>query len=207
MDIKSTQNLNYTSMDFNALYKKTKMDVNFTDKNGEKIDFSMTFEDLNYEYKKESLSFTKENIYDQAKIADLINKGDFDSLNDIFKKLQAKSSQTSLNYQKTEVSAHSHSVKIEGLTPEEATKLVSDEGFFGIDKTSKRVFDFVINGAKDNPELLKAGRDGVIQGLKDAEEEWGGKLPDIAYKTQNKTLQLIDEYMAKHGITNFNQEA
>ena len=203
MDIKSTQNLNYTSMDLNALYKKTKMDVDFKDKNGEKIDFSITFEDLSYEYEKETLSFTQENIYDQSKIADLINKGDFDSLNDIFKELQAKSSQTSLNYQKTEISGHSHTIKIEGLTQEEAKKLISDNGFFGIDKTAKRVFDFVINGAKDNPELLKAGREGVIQGLKDAEKEWGGKLPDIAYETQKKTLQMLDEYMAKLGIISF----
>jgi len=65
------------------------------------------------------------------------------------------------------------------------------------------VFDFVIKGAEDNPELLKAGRQGVIDGLKDAEKEWGGKLPDIAYKTQAKTLQMLDEYMSKLGISSF----
>jgi len=207
MDVKLNQNLQYLSSDLNTLYKKTKMDVDFVDKNGKKIDFSMTFEDLNVSYKEESLSYTKETIYDQAKIADIINKGDFDKLNDIFKELQAKSSKTSINYSNTQIKLHSHSVKIEGLSQEEAKELVSEDGFFGINQTAKRVFDFVIKGAKDNPDLLKAGREGVIQGLKDAENEWGGKLPDIAYKTQTKTLQMIDEYMAKLGISNFDTNA
>jgi len=207
MDVKLTNNLQYAQMDLNAKYKKTQMDIDFIDKNGKKIDFSMTFEDFSYEYKEESLSYTKEAVYDQAKIADAINKGDFKALDKIFKELTAKASKTSINYQKTEIKAHSHSVKIEGLTQEEAKELISDDGFFGIDQTAKRVFDFVVKGANDDPELLKAGRAGVVQGLKDAEEEWGGKLPDIAYKTQAKTLSMLDEYMAKLGITSFEANA
>lgn len=203
MDIKLTNNLQYMQMDLNAKYKQTKMDVDFVDKNGKKIDFSMTFEDLSYEYKEETLSYTKEAIYDQSKVAEALNKGDFKTLDKIFKELSAKANQSSLNYQKTEIKGHSHSVKIEGLTQEEAKELVSDDGFFGVNQTAKRVFDFVIKGAEDNPELLKAGRQGVIEGLKDAEKEWGGKLPDIAYKTQAKTLQMLDEYMSKLGISSF----
>ena len=203
MDVKLTNNLQYMQMDLNAKYKKTQMDIDFIDKNGKKIDFSMTFEDFSYEYKKETLSYTKEEIYDQAKVAEALNKGDFKAIDEIFKKLTAKANQSSLNYQKTEIKGHSHSVKIEGLTPKEAKELVSEDGFFGINQTAKRVFDFVIKRANDDPELLKAGREGVIQGLKDAEEEWGGKLPDIAYKTQAKTLAMLDEYMAKLGISNF----
>jgi len=207
MDVKLTNNMQYSQMDLNAKYKKTTMDVDFIDKNGKKIDFSMTFEDLNFKYTKESLSYTKESIYDQSKVADALNKGDFKALDKMFKDITAKVNSSSLNYQKTEIKGNSHSVKIEGLTPEEAKELISDDGFFGVDQTSKRVADFVIKGAKDNPELLKAGREGVVQGFKDAEEEWGGKLPDISYKTQSKTLQLIDEYMAKLGISNFDTQA
>ena len=207
MDVSLTNNLQYSQMDLNAKYKKTTMDVDFIDKNGKKIDFSMTFEDMSYEYKEESLSYTKEAIYDQSKVAEALNKGDFKALDEIFKKLTAKANSTSLNYQKTEIKGHSHSVKIEGLTPEEAKELVSDDGFFGVNQTAKRVFDFVVKGANDDPELLKAGREGVVQGLKDAEEEWGGKLPDIAYKTQSKTLSMLDEYMAKLGISSFEANA
>jgi len=207
MDVKLTNNLQYAQMDLNAKYKKTTMDIDFIDKNGKKIDFSMTFEDFSYVYKEKTLSYTKEEVYNQAKVAEALNKGDFKTLDEIFKKLTAKVNSSSLNYQKTEIKAHSHSVKIEGLSTEEAKALVSDDGYFGIDQTAKRVFAFVIKGAKDDPELLKAGREGVIQGLKDAEIEWGGKLPDIAYKTQTKTLSLLDEYMAKLGINSFEANA
>jgi len=207
MDVNLTNNLQYANMDFSAKYKKTQMDVDFIDKNGQKIDFSMTFEDLDYSYTKETLSYTKDEVYDQAKVAEALNKGDFKTLDEIFKKLTAKVNSSSLNYQKTEINGSSHSIKIEGLTQEEAKQLVSDDGFFGVDQTAKRVFDYVIKGAKDDPELLKAGREGVVQGLKDAEEEWGGKLPDIAYQTQAKTLSMLDEYMAKLGINSFEANA
>ena len=207
MDVKLTNNLQCTQMDLNAKYKKTQLDINFIDKKGKKIDFSITFEDFSYEYKKETLSYTKKEIYNQAKVAKALNEGDFKTIDEIFKKLTSKINSSSLNYQKTEIKAHSHSIKIEGLTPKEAKELISEDGFFGINQTAKRVFDFVIKGAKDNPELLKAGRKGVIQGLKDAEIEWGGKLPEIAYKTQAKTLSLLDEYMANLGINSFEVNA
>jgi len=85
------------------------------------------------------------------------------------------------------------------LNPSEASALISDEGFFGIPKTSQRLIDFVFNGANDNLNLLKAGRSGMLQGLNEAELLWGGKLPDISYQTMDKVLQAVDERIASLG--------
>lgn len=79
------------------------------------------------------------------------------------------------------------------LNPEEAKALVSEEGFFGVSKTSNRVASFVIDMATDNVEALQEARKGIIQGFEDAKKLWGGELPDISYETQEKTLQIIDE--------------
>jgi len=78
------------------------------------------------------------------------------------------------------------------LSQEEASELVSDEGFFGIAQTSQRVADFVFGFSGDNLDILEQGREGIVQGFEDAKKMWGDELPQISYDTQAKTLELID---------------
>jgi hypothetical protein len=85
------------------------------------------------------------------------------------------------------------------LSPEEATALISDGGFFSVENTAKRGADFVLTGAGDDLDMLRAGRKGIVEGFKEAEKLWGGKLPDMAYETQKRTLALIDEKIRSLG--------
>src|SRR3989339_659336 len=82
---------------------------------------------------------------------------------------------------------------IADMSPDEAKELVSEEGYFGVTKTSERLADFVLSGGGDDLERLKAGREGIVRGFNEAEEMWGGKLPDISYETLEKALAKIDE--------------
>jgi len=88
---------------------------------------------------------------------------------------------------------------IKEMSPDEAKALVGQDGFFGVDQTSARLSDFVLNGAGDNVDTLKAGREGIIKGFNDAEKMWGGKLPDISHETLNKALAKIDEKITSLG--------
>ncbi|NDY73544.1 hydrogenase-4 component G [Desulfobacter hydrogenophilus] len=88
---------------------------------------------------------------------------------------------------------------ISELSPEQADELVSENGYFGVDKTSQRIADFVIKGAGDDMEKLKSGREGVLKGFKEAEKAWGGKLPEISYETLAKSLETIDEKIQENG--------
>ena len=83
------------------------------------------------------------------------------------------------------------------LSVDEANELIADDGFFGIDKTSQRVADFVFNFSGDDIELLEKGREGIVTGFEEAKEMWGDELPQISYDTQAKTLELIDEKIAQ----------
>lgn len=82
---------------------------------------------------------------------------------------------------------------ISDLSPQEASDLISEDGHFGVKKTSQRISGFVINAAGDDLEKLKAGREGVLRGFKAAEEAWGDALPRISYDTLEKTLAAIDD--------------
>ncbi|MDP1785496.1 MAG: hydrogenase-4 component G [Sulfuricurvum sp.] len=88
---------------------------------------------------------------------------------------------------------------IADMNPDEAKALVSEDGFFGISQTSARLSDFVLIGAGDDIDKLKAGREGIIRGFNEAEKIWGGKLPDISYETLKKALEKIDEKITSLG--------
>ena len=85
------------------------------------------------------------------------------------------------------------------LSSDEASELVSENGFFGIANTADRIAGFVLNGAGDDVEKLKAGRDGVAKGFEDAKKIWGGELPEISQKTIKKTLETLDKKIAELG--------
>jgi len=92
------------------------------------------------------------------------------------------------------------------LSQDEASALVSKDGFFGVDKTSQRVADFVINGAGGDESMMRAGREGVLNGFKEAEAMWGGELPEISQETMSKTIELIDKAMYDLGYSILDQE-
>ncbi|MCG3650940.1 hydrogenase-4 component G [Aliarcobacter butzleri] len=79
------------------------------------------------------------------------------------------------------------------LSQDEATQLVSEDGFFGVIQTSDRVAGFVLSFSGDNLDILQKGREGIVKGFEEAEKLFGGQLPEISYKTQERTLALIDE--------------
>jgi len=93
------------------------------------------------------------------------------------------------------------------LSQDEAAALVSEDGIFGIQQTSERVANFVINGAGGDEDLLRAGREGMIQGFKEAEQMWGGELPEISQKTMKAAIEMVDNVMHDLGYSILDKEA
>lgn len=93
------------------------------------------------------------------------------------------------------------------LSQAEAAELVSEDGFFGIEKTAQRIADFVINGAAGDEKMLRAGREGMLRGFKEAEEIWGGALPDISQKTMQRATELVDKAMYDLGFSILDKDA
>lgn len=95
---------------------------------------------------------------------------------------------------------------IASLSKEEAAELVGEDGFFGVKQTSERIAQFVISGSGGDEELLREGRKGILQGLKDAEQMWGGKLPDIAYESMDKAVAMVDKALSEGGFSILNEK-
>ena len=82
------------------------------------------------------------------------------------------------------------------LTPEEAQALVADDGYFGVDQTSDRIVDFAINAFGKDPGKLQQMKDSIDKGFKEAQEAFGGALPDISQKTYNAIMEKLDTFAA-----------
>ncbi|ANE35486.1 hypothetical protein CIG11343_0404 [Campylobacter iguaniorum] len=96
---------------------------------------------------------------------------------------------------------------LNSLSKDEASALVSDSGYFGVDNTANRIADFVIAAAGDDLGKLQSGLEGVKNGFAQAEKLWGGKLPDISYQTIDKTLALLNDRIASLGGNLINVQA
>ncbi len=92
------------------------------------------------------------------------------------------------------------------LSQDEAAELVSEDGIFGINQTSQRIADFVINGAGGDEDRFRAGREGMLLGFKQAEEMWGGELPEISQKTMQAAIEMVDKAMYEAGFSILNEE-
>lgn len=88
---------------------------------------------------------------------------------------------------------------ISSLSQDEAKLMVSEDGYYGVKNTSKRIADFVIKGGGTDVERLKAGRAGVLHGFKASEKAFGGQLPDISYSTLKSALEQIDTAIEEAG--------
>ncbi len=93
------------------------------------------------------------------------------------------------------------------LSQSEAAELVSEDGIFGIEQTSQRIANFVISGAGGDEDRFRAGREGMIEGFKQAEAMWGGELPEISQKTMQAAIEMVDKAMHEAGFSILNQEA
>ena len=151
-----------------------------------KDEIKQHFSEIREQLKESSANFSSISLDIQFKI-EISSKSDFEINRDEFQNFLKDIGYNGKN--------------IAELSVDEAKELVSEDGFFGITKTAQRIADFVLNGAGDDEKLLRAGRAGILQGFKEAQQIWGEKLPDISYQTIDKALQSIDDRMRDLGFS------
>jgi hypothetical protein len=89
-------------------------------------------------------------------------------------------------------------VDLETITPGEAQELVADDGYFGVENTAERIFNFAVGIAGGDITRIDAIKEGVNNGFQEALEAFGGELPEISYETYDAVINKLDEWA---GIT------
>ena len=85
-------------------------------------------------------------------------------------------------------------INLNDMTVEEAQELVSEDGYFGVEKTSQRIVDFAINAFGHDPAKLDEMKKAIIQGFEEAQEAFGGMLPEISQQTYDAIMQKLDDF-------------
>jgi hypothetical protein len=86
------------------------------------------------------------------------------------------------------------SIAINTITPTQAQDLVANDGYFGVEKTSQRIFDLAVGIAGGDPTRVDAVRAGVEKGFQEAKKAFGDSLPDISYKTYDAVMKKLDDW-------------
>jgi hypothetical protein len=95
----------------------------------------------------------------------------------------------------TTFSAGDDNIDLESLSLEKAQELVAEDGYFGIEKTSERIFQFAKGIAGGDPARIDAIREGVDKGFQEALDAFGGWLPDISYDTYDAVMQKLNDWV------------
>lgn len=85
-------------------------------------------------------------------------------------------------------------IDLSTISQEEATELIADEGYFGVEQTSDRIVDFAIGIAGGDPSRLDAIKEGIEKGFNEALEAFGGWLPDISHDTYDAVINKLDAW-------------
>lgn len=93
-----------------------------------------------------------------------------------------------------QISSGEQTVDLERLTPEEAQALVAEDGYFGVEQTSQRIVDFAIDAFGQDPAKLEQMKDAIEQGFREAQEAFGGALPDISQQTYDAIMEKLDAF-------------
>jgi len=96
----------------------------------------------------------------------------------------------------TEIIIGDNEIKITELSQQEAQEIIADEGYFGVEQTSERIFQLATAIAGGDPTRIDAVREGVEKGFQEALDAFNGWLPDISYKTYDAVVVKLDNWAA-----------
>lgn len=85
--------------------------------------------------------------------------------------------------------------EVDPETKRQAQEDVSEDGYWGVEKTSDRIVDFAKALAGNDPSKAQELFDAFKKGYEQAEKTWGKELPEISKKTYEATERKFNEWM------------
>lgn len=89
---------------------------------------------------------------------------------------------------------------VDAETKAQAQKDIAEDGYWGVNQTSQRLFDFASALAGDDLDKMKEMQEAVHKGFKQATGAWGKDLPGICNDTLKATDKLFEDYYASKEV-------
>ena len=95
---------------------------------------------------------------------------------------------------------------MENITQEQAQEYISEGGFWGVERTSQRLFDTAMRISSGDAEIMAEMRDAINRGFEAAQRQWsrdmGEDLPQISRDTLAATMDLFDTWQRDNPVGN-----
>ncbi|GAU76934.1 hypothetical protein [Fusibacter sp. 3D3] len=85
-------------------------------------------------------------------------------------------------------------VKVDDETKAKAKENISEDGFWGVKETSKRILDFAKAISNSDPSKIEMLKDAFKASYEEVKELFGGKLPEISQKTYDAVMKGFDDW-------------
>ncbi len=85
-------------------------------------------------------------------------------------------------------------VEIDGETRAKAKEAISENGYWGVEKTAERLLDFAKTISGGDPSKIETLKAAFKEGFEKAKEAFGGTLPEISQQTYDKVMEGFDAW-------------
>ena len=83
---------------------------------------------------------------------------------------------------------------VDAATAKEAQDAISEDGYWGVNQTSQRIFDFAVALSGGDSEQMDKMLEAFKKGFSEATKSWGKSLPDISSRTYDAVLEKFEAY-------------
>lgn len=85
-------------------------------------------------------------------------------------------------------------LQVDDETRLQAQKDIAEDGYWGVEQTSERLFSFAKALTGGDPAQADAMIKAVKKGFEEAEKAWGGALPQISRDTIDRTISKMESW-------------
>lgn len=90
---------------------------------------------------------------------------------------------------------------VDKATAEAAKEAISEDGYWGVNQTSQRIFDMAVALSGGDSEKMDDMLEAFKKGFSQATKTWGKELPDISQKTYAAVLEKFENYKNENSTT------
>lgn len=83
---------------------------------------------------------------------------------------------------------------VDAKTKQDAQAAIADDGYWGVEQTSQRIFDFAMALSGGDVDKMKEMQAAFEKGFKAATKSWGQELPDISHRTRDAVNAKFENY-------------
>lgn len=83
---------------------------------------------------------------------------------------------------------------VDEQTAKEAQEAISEDGYWGVEQTSQRIFDFAYSLSGGDEEKMGKMIEAFKKGYDQATKAWGKDLPDISSKTYDAVMEKYQNF-------------